>query len=347
MQRDLSALPKAELHIHLEGAMRYETLVELSTQYGLEVPADTRGKRFDHFGHFVQTYVTACECLRDESDLFRLVREVAEDAAASGALWIEPALSIEVYSKRFGGTFATLQILMRAAEAAESSTGVGIGFIVACERDMGVSQAEAMAEIVREQALSKTLLINGKPGVIGFGLHSNEAGHPPAPFEKAFKIACEGTGVKALPHGGEIAPAPNKGADSVSDCVSVLNSQRIGHGVLAADDEVVLKKLVETGVCLDVCVTSNYLLSVVPSLSEHPLPKLLALGVVCTINSDDPLLFGGNLLSEYELCRKELHLDDASLAKCATASFVHSCAPPTIRQKGLEGIEKWNQTACA
>lgn len=341
MKRDLAALPKAELHIHLEGAMRYETLGALSSKYGLAVPPDTRGQRFPDFGAFVQTYVTACECLREESDLFRLVLEVAQDAAASGALWIEPALSIEVYSERFGGTLATLEILMRAAEAAERATGVGIGFIVAAERHFPVPQAEALAQIVREQALSKKLLINGRFGVVGFGLHGSEAGFPPAPFENAFKIACEGTGIASVPHGGEIPPAPNKGAASVAGCCSVLKCKRIGHGVLASEDETVLKDLADSGVCLDCCPTSNYLLSVVPSFSEHPLPKMIAKGVVCTINSDDPLLFGGNLLGEFEVCRKDLRMNDATLAGCAKASFENSCAPAEVRKKGIEGIGKW------
>eukprot|EP00746_Dinoflagellata_sp_MGD_P009038 gnl/MRDRNA2_/MRDRNA2_118208_c0_seq1.p1 gnl/MRDRNA2_/MRDRNA2_118208_c0~~gnl/MRDRNA2_/MRDRNA2_118208_c0_seq1.p1 ORF type:complete len:376 (+),score=77.62 gnl/MRDRNA2_/MRDRNA2_118208_c0_seq1:83-1210(+) len=343
MERNLGNLPKAELHIHLEGAMRFSTLESLSNKYGLAVPPDTRGKRFPDFGAFVQTYVTACECLREESDLFRLVLEVAEDAAASGALWIEPALSIEVYSERFGGTLATLKILMRAAEAAEKKTGVGIGFIVAAERHFPVPQGEALAQIVRDAALSRTLLINGRPGVIGFGLHGSEAGFPPAPFQNAFKIACEGTGVVALPHGGEIPPSPGKGAASVQDCCNALKCKRIGHGVLAIEDESVVKQLADTGVCIDVCPTSNYLLSVVPSLSAHMLPRLLDSGVVCTINSDDPLLFGGNLLGEYELCRKELRMNDTTLAKCAKASFENSCAPVEIRNKGVAGVDKWLQ----
>ena len=91
--RDLCALPKAELHLHLEGSMRRATLMELANKYSIEVPPDTRGQRFSNFDAFVQVYMAACECLRDESTLFRLVLEVAQDAAASGARWIEPALS--------------------------------------------------------------------------------------------------------------------------------------------------------------------------------------------------------------------------------------------------------------
>ena len=104
--------------------MRPSTLTQLCEAHGLQRPADTRGHRFENFGGFVETYIAACACLREPSDLRRLVLEVAEDAAASGAIWIELGLSILLYHERFGGVEGTLDILLRAAEAAEDATGV-------------------------------------------------------------------------------------------------------------------------------------------------------------------------------------------------------------------------------
>mmetsp|Transcript_31876 Transcript_31876/g.54360 ORF Transcript_31876/g.54360 Transcript_31876/m.54360 type:complete len:220 (-) Transcript_31876:230-889(-) len=118
--RDLTALPKAELHIHLEGSMRRTTLISLCNKYNIDIPKDTRGKKFDDFSAFASVYIAACECLRETSDLNRLLLEVAEDAAASGARWIEPALSMLSFcAHRFGGKEETLRLLMRAAERAE------------------------------------------------------------------------------------------------------------------------------------------------------------------------------------------------------------------------------------
>lgn len=338
--RDLKALSKAELHVHLEGAMRPETLTDLCSKYDIPRPEDTRGKRFANFGAFASTYIAACEGLREEEDLFRLVLEVAEDAKSYGAIWIEAALSFTFYAPRFGGLRPTLDILLKAAEEAETKTGVAIGYIVSVERMLPAEEAEKMAEAVLGLVSEGKSIIHGRPGIVGFGLHADETGNPPEAFAKAFKCACV-AGVVALPHAGELAPFPGKGPASVRFCVDELNACRIGHGVLAVEDEDLINHLVAKGTCLDICPSSNYLLSVVDSLSSHPLPVLLGKGVACTINSDDPLLFGCTLLGEYEVCRHEMGLSDEVLATCARHSFNHSRAPDCLKQKGLAGIEEW------
>merc|ERR1712070_796174 len=247
-------------------------------------------------------YVAACECLREESDLFRLVLEVAEDAKAEGALWGEAALSQTFYMERFGGLEGLLDVLLRAASAAEDATGVALSYIVAAERFLPVEQAECLATTLRKYSDRKDgAMIKGRLGVIGLGLHANEEGFPPEPFVEAVRIACgKGSALVPIPHAGEIPPAPGKGADSVRFCVDTFGAKRIGHGVLAAEDDALVAHLAQEGVCLDVCPTSNYLLRVVDDLAEHPLPRLLAAGVPCSIAPDDPLLFGCDLLSEYE-----------------------------------------------
>ena len=156
--------------------------------------------------------------------------------------------------------------------------------------------------------------------------------------------------VASLPHAGEIAPYPGGGPQSVIDAVNVLKAKRIGHGVLAYGNDDAMRCLLanpnanangEPKVCLDVCPSSNYFLNVVPTMESHPLPKLLESGIPCTINSDDPLLFGCTLSGEYEICRDDLRMDDASLAACARYSFLYSCAPEEIKKKNIAGIERW------
>jgi adenosine deaminase len=338
--RDLKALPKAELHVHLEGAMRPTTLTELCLKHDIPRPEDTRGKRFPNFGAFASTYIAACECLREEDDLFRLVLEVAEDAKASGAWWVEAALSFTFYAPRFGGLGPTLSVLLKAAAEAEVKTGIAIGYIVSAERMFAPDEAEKMAEVVRDMVLDGKSQVHGRPGIIGFGLHADETGNPPDPFAKAFERACVG-GVVALPHAGELAPHEGKGPESVRFCVESLKARRIGHGVLAIEDEDLVASLASKAICLDICPTSNYLLSVCKSLEDHPLPTLLRKGVPCTINSDDPLLFGCNLLGEYEVCRQKIGLSDEDIAACARNSFQHSCAPSSLREKGLQAVEEW------
>eukprot|EP00439_Symbiodinium_sp_Y106_P039681 s534_g4.t2 len=396
---------------------------------------------------FARCYIAVCECLREEEDLRRLVREVAEDSAKSGAFWIEPALSLELYAERLGGLEKTLRMLMAAAENAEDLTGVAIGFIVSAERHLPIARADKLASTVRNLVESGAAKIKGRPAIIGFGLHGAEAGNPPEPWQEAFQSACA-SGIAALPHAGEFPPSPEPGAGaaSVRFCVDVLGARRIAHGVLAADDSTLIAHLAKLNVCLDVCPTSNQLLGTVggsdlqsplkqfleagvprpqhsmsPTVAAHsalyarPLRRIAVPKIVsgtadpswsqahraqevprfvaktaraeasrprrtrntntrtqsvarvfkrsgaqqlamlevlhrrdvqvrpCTINSDDPLLFGCSLLGEYERCRRELKMSDEELAKCAAASFEHSRAPSALKQKGLEGIEVWLQ----
>jgi adenosine deaminase len=165
-ERDLMALPKAELHLHLEGAMRRSTLLELCETHGISpIPRDTAQKRFDGFSEFVGVYIAACDCLRERSDVHRLVREVTQDAKASGATWIEIAPSFTFYADRFGGPFETLKLLAEAAEKTEKETGVGIGLVVSIERQLGVMEAEKLARLV--QRSTTELKICGRPAVVG------------------------------------------------------------------------------------------------------------------------------------------------------------------------------------
>lgn len=342
-QRDLQCLPKANLHIHLEGAMRPDTLTALCKKHAIDRPEDTRWRRFANFDHFAKVYIAACQCLQDESDIFRLVREVAEDAKADGATWVEAALSQSFYQERFGGLEGVLEVLLRAASAAEDETGVALGYIVAAERFLPVEDAVKMAQTLRSFSDRGAAQIKGRSGIVGFGLHANEEGFPPEPFLEAVRIACGGAegAIVPIPHAGEIPPAPGTGPASVRCCVDVFGAPRIGHGVLAAEDDELVAHLAKKGICLDVCPTSNYLLRVVGDLVEHPLPRLLAAGVPCSIGSDDPLLFGCSLLEEFTACRRDIGLSDAELAACARFSFIHSRAPEELKKRGVEGVDKW------
>lgn len=326
--------------------MRRSTLQELCEKYSLAVPKDTAHQSFDDFSAFVDVYVAACEVIRNSDDLDRLVLEVAQDAKKSGAVWAEVAPSLTFYADRLGGKQETIRLLARAAETAETMTGVGMGLVVSIERQLGLSEAESLAQAVI-QCKEENLTIHGRPAIVGFGLHGPEEGHPPEPFQKVFEMVCkplegdaQGQTIASLPHAGEIAPFPGKGPQSVLDATKLLHAKRIAHGVLA--DEEAIEAILSNDVCLDVCVSSNYLLQVVDKQKrKHPLPQLLQRGIPCTINSDDPLLFGCSLLSEYELCRDHLELDDETLAQCAKNSFQYSCAPDALKQAHITKIDEW------
>jgi len=321
--RDLHALPKAHLHLHLEGAMRPATFRELGDHYGIGVPDPAS---FEDFDAFLKLYLTACELLRTPDDMARLVREVAEDGVTAGAAWIEPSIYLPRYRQRFGSDEQTLEIILDAAARSAAELDIGIGVMVAANRSAPPSDAVEQARLAARYV--------GR-GVVSFGMGNDEARFPPEPFVEAFAIIRE-AGLISAPHAGEVA-----GAASVRGALEALGADRIQHGVRAIEDPAMLEHLARERICLDVCPISNVALGVVPSLDRHPLPEILAAGVRVSLNCDDPLFFGNDLLGEYERCREAFSLDDTTLAGIARCSIEASGAPESLKQTSLRRIEAW------
>jgi len=324
--RDLLSLPKAHLHLHLEGGMRPSTLQERCDHYGVEVPV-IRG--FGNFTAFADTYLAACDVLRTDDDLARLVTECIEDAAASGAVWIELAFHPAHHRDRFGTDQRIVEVVLAAMATASAETGVGSGLMLSADRTKDPADAVELAELAAAFA--------GR-GVVSFGLANDEVIGPPEPYAEAYAIA-RAAGLLSTPHAGELC-----GPESVRGALDALGADRIQHGVRAVEDPALVQRLVDERVCLDVCPTSNLSLSVIDRLEDHPLPGLLAAGVRCSVNADDPLLFGPGLLEEYEVCRSTLGLDDDALASVATTSIEASGASDQIKAQGLAGVAHWLAT---
>jgi adenosine deaminase len=321
--RDLAGLPKGHLHLHLEGSMRPSTLQELAEHYGLEVPP-IRG--YGNFSAFAATYLAACEVLATFDDLRRLVFEVVEDAARAGAKWVEPSMYVPHHRLRLGPDDEVVEVVLDALAEAAASFNIGAGLMVAADRTVDPADAVQQARLA---------VAHRDQGVVSFGLANDEAGFPPQPFAPAFQLARDG-GLLSVPHAGELA-----GAESVIGALDDLGADRIQHGVRAIEDPALVKRLAESQVCLDVCPSSNIMLSVFPSLEAHPLPGLLDAGVRCSLNADDPLLFGPNLLEEYELCRTTFGFGDDRLAFMARCSIEASGAPDDVKVSALGGIARW------
>ena len=257
MARSLSALPKAHLHLHFTGSMRHATLVELAAQHGIRLPSaltqdwppqlsgtDERG-----WFRFQRLYDTARSVLRTPADIRRLVTETAQDERAEGSRWLEIQLDPDGYAGRFGGITAMLELVLDAAATATAATGVGIGVIVAANRTKHPLEARTLARLAAQYA--------GR-GVVGFGLSNDERRGPPRDFTAAFRIA-ERAGLLLVPHGGELS-----GPASVAACLDDLHADRIGHGVRAVEDPVVLKRLAADQVTCEVCPSSNVALGIAP-----------------------------------------------------------------------------------
>lgn len=324
--RELRSLPKAHLHLHLDGAVRPSTYAELAAEAGLPAPLPSS---YESFAEFLDTITAVGRVLRTPDQVCRVVRELVEDAAASGAVWVQPSVWPGLFDGRLGDDGDALDLLLEAGRSAAAEFGVGFGLIVAVNRGAGPEAALSTARLAAARA---------KAGVIGLGLDGDEKAFSTRDFVPAFDIA-QAAGIDVLPHAGELA-----GADSVWEALDLLAADGVLHGVRSLDDPKLVKRLARTGTPLHVCPTSNAVLSAVPSLAEHPLPALLAAGVRCTVNADDPALFGTDLLTEYERCRSVLGLSDEQLADVARTSVRSSAAPDMLKRAALRHITEWIAT---
>ena len=219
-----------------------------------------------------------------------------------------------------------MELVLEAARAAEAATGTGIGVIIAANRTKHPLEARTLARLAAQYA--------GR-GVTGFGLSNDERRGAAADFAPAFRIAGR-AGLLLAPHGGELA-----GPDSVRACLDALGAHRIGHGVAAAADPDLTKRLAAGGITCEVCPTSNVALGVAAQPGDVPLPALLDAGVPVALGADDPLLFGSRLTAQYELARHVHGLSDAELAGLAAMSVRGSAAPPAVAARLLAGIDAW------
>jgi adenosine deaminase len=344
---DVRLLPKAHLHLHLVGGMRPATLAELAAEHGLRLPpalsakperlaADyaggvpaPRGPGAGTWFRFQHLYDAARAVLRRPDDVRQVIREIAEDEAADGAVWVELQVDPSGYAARFGGLMATTELLLDAIDAASRATGVGMALIVAANRTRHPYDAATLARLAVRYA--------GR-GVVGFGLSNNERLGPAETFHQAFRIARRG-GLIAVPHGGELA-----GPASVRACLDSLGAARIGHGVRAVEDISLLDRLAADRVVLEVCPESNVALGVVDDHPAVPLHTLLAAGVPVALGADDPLLFGSRLAAQYETARTVHGMDDATLAHLAECSLRGSTAPPDVLGPALRAVADWRNT---
>ncbi len=333
-RRDLRLLPKAHLHLHFTGSMRHATLVELAERDGHVLPdalvedwpprlsaADEKG-----WFRFQRLYDVARSVLRTEDDVRRLVREAAEDDAADGGRWLELQVDPSGYASKFGGITAFLELVLDAVAGASAATGVGIGLVVAANRTRHPLDARTLARLAAQYA---------DRGVVGFGLSNDERRGTTEDFAHAFDIARR-AGLRALPHAGELV-----GPGNVRVALEQLGADRLGHGVRAVEDPVLLDEVVRRGVALEVCPTSNVSLGVFSDLSSVPVPTLLEAGATVALGADDPLLFGSRLHGQYAAVRAAHDLDDATLARLARMSVDASCAADWRKAELCAEIEAW------
>jgi adenosine deaminase len=334
MPHDLVALPKAHLHLHLTGAMRQSTMIELARVHGIALPpalteewppqlstADERG-----WFRFQRLYDVARSVLRTPDDLYRLVREIAEDERSEGSGWLELQADPTGFAAMYDGITAFTELLIDAAEKAERAADIGIGIIIAANRTRHPMDARMTARLAAQFA---------GQGVVGFGLSNDERRVPAAEFVPAFRIA-DRAGLLLAPHAGELVGPP-----SVAAAVDLLHANRLGHGVRSAEDPWLVERLAAAGITCEVCPSSNVALGVAPDAESVPIRLLFEAGVPIALGADDPVLFGRRLVKQYEIARDVHAFTAAELAELARQSVRASAAPPDTRARLLAAIDAW------
>jgi adenosine deaminase len=337
MVRPLGLLPKAHLHLHFTGSMRPATLVALADKHALRLPdsltrswpptlsaTDERG-----WFRFQRLYDTARACVRDESDLRRVVREAALDDAAEGSRWLEIQVDPTSYAPFVGGVTPALEIILDEARSVSGEAGIGVAVVVAANRIRHPLDARILARLAARHAG------DGSGQVVGFGLSNDERRGSTAEFGPAFDIARR-AGLASVPHCGELL-----GADAVRETLTALGPDRLGHGIRSAEDPRVLDEIVRRGVTLEVCPGSNVALGVYKAAGDVPLRRLMEAGAQIALGADDPLLFGSRLNDQYDTAREVHGLTDTELAALARGSVLGSRAPKAVRAGMLADIATW------
>jgi adenosine deaminase len=316
--RDLHALPKANLHLHLTGSMRPATLADLAERYGTQVPPAFTGPGTHGWSAFQERYDAARAALRSAADIRRVVTEAIEDNLADGCGWLEIQVDPTSYASALGGLEAVVETVLDAVSGAPAAV------IVSSSWARPGPHASRLASVAARYA---------GQGVVGFGLSNDERMGVVAEFAPAFRVAA-GAGLLGAPHSGFEA------AWHVRECVETLGAQRIGHGLTAAADPATMALLAARSVALEVCPTSYPPFGVF-ELATLPVRALLDAGVPVTLGSDDPLLFGAHVTDQYRIARDALGLSDAELAGIAHHSISASAAPADLALRLHQEIDDW------
>jgi len=289
----LEALPKVELHLHLEGAIPHPTLWELVCAHGGDPEVPTYQALLDRFAyrdfsHFIATWVWKNRFLSSYDDFTLIAEAVARDLASQRILYAEAFFSPADF-KRHG--LQTQRLAEAIRRGLDRVPGIEVALIADLVRDCGPEMAErTLAEVLETVEL----------GVIGIGLGGSEAEYPPQLFSKVYERA-RGLGLHTTAHAGEAA-----GPASVWGAIRSLEVERIGHGVRSVEDPALVDYLAEHRIPLEVCPVSNLRTAVVPSLAEHPIRELFDRGVALSVSSDDPKMFDTSLAGEMLALEREL-----------------------------------------
>ncbi|MFE7931975.1 adenosine deaminase [Streptomyces sp. NPDC057456] len=306
-------LPKAELHLHIEGTLEPELAFELAARNGVALPyADTdelrKAYQFEDLQSFLNLYYELMAVLRTERDFEDLANAYLARAAAQGVRHAEIFFDPQAHLARGIGMSTVVDGLWRALGDSEAEHGISTRLIMCFLRDESAESALETLEAARPHL----------DRIIGVGLDSAEVGHPPVKFREVYEAAAA-LGLRRVAHAGEEGPP-----EYITEALDVLGVERVDHGLRCMEDPALVARLVRERIPLTLCPLSNVRLRTVDVLADHPLPAMLDAGLLCTVNSDDPAYFGGYAGDNFDAVGAALGLGEERLRELARNSFVAS-----------------------
>ena len=326
----IAGLPKAELHMHLEGSLEPETVFALAARNGVTLPYrkadDLRAAyRFGDLRSFLDLFYLGLTVLRTEQDFFDMTDAYLARAATDNVRRAEVFLSPEAHTRRGVPIEVAMEGTLAALEASRERHGLSSGLIVGLQRQW--DEASALATIAS--------LRPWRDRVIGLGLGGPELGNPPSKFARAFEAARTDHGWRTVAHAGE-----EGGPDYVREALRVLKVDRVDHGVRCEEVDLIAE-LKDRGTPLTVCPMSNCALKVFPGMASHNIRRLHEAGLCVTVNSDDPSYFGGYVAANYAAIQEGLDFVDEDLRQMARNGFVAAFVDPAERERLLAEVDAY------
>ena len=332
----IAGLPKAELHMHIEGSIEPGLFLDLARRNDVRIgwsseAALREAYHFQDLQSFLDLYYDGCRVLLRAADFRDVTRAYLARAHADRVLHAELFLGPQGHTARGVALATVLEGTFAAMEEARCEDGITSGLILLAQRHRSEEEALALLEAAMPWA----------DRLLGFGLGGAEVGNPPSKFATFFR-RCRERGFRVVAHAGEEGPAAY-----VREAVELLRVQRIDHGNASLDDPALMELLARRRIPLTVCPLSNLKLRVVPSMAAHPLKRLMDAGLCVTVNSDDPSFFGGYVNDNYLACQEALDLGRERLVALARNSFVAAFIPSAQRAAALAAIDAYDRDSPA
>ncbi|WP_396634753.1 adenosine deaminase [Maribacter sp. R86514] len=330
LQSIIKGIPKAELHLHLEGSFEPELMFEIAKRNHITLPYDSiesvkKAYKFNNLQEFLDIYYAGAQVLLHEQDFFDLTWAYFTKVHSENVKHVEVFFDPQTHTERGVAFDVVIKGIHRALEKGKNELNISYKLIMSYLRHM--SEEDAFKTL--EESLPFKDIIDG------VGLDSSEMGNPPSKFEKVFKASAE-QGYKLVAHAGEEGPA-----EYIWEALDILNVERIDHGNRCLTDDALVKRLVDEKIALTLCPTSNVALKVIDKMEDHPVAKMLEKGIVATIHSDDPAYFGGYMNENYYQTAKALGLTLAQIEQLAINGFKASWLSTTAKENHIGKVKDY------